>query len=290
MSICSREIKKITLISILGNILLGILKILAGFYGQSQALLADGVHSLSDLSTDILIYTGSIFWSKPADKKYPYGHGRIEIIITLILGLLVFAAAIPIIYSSLTGIQRTDYLETPLKITMVIAFFSVIFKEFLYRLTLKTGKKINSPAVIANAWHHRSDSFSSIPVIISIGCAIYLPDWIFMDRIGAVIVGVILIKTAIKFIYKSINILMDRAAPDEVLSALNKLCQNEGRILEFHKIRTRYIGNTISLDMHIELDANLSLKKAHDISSEVKKEIIRQIPEISDVIIHIEPY
>ncbi len=289
MSAYFNEIKKITLLSIFINLLLGFAKIFGGIYGCSHALVADGIHTFSDLFSDFAIYAGAKYWTKPPDKKHPYGHRRIENLVTAFLGLMLFGAAVTIVYRALDGLRGGRESYAPAFITIIITLCSIVFKELLYWKTRFVGKKINSSAVTANAWHHRTDSLSSIPVLVSLVIAIYIPGWEFVDLIGAVIVSVILFKVSANFIYDAFSVMTDKAAPDIIVETLEKIAKKNPEIKDIHKIRTRYTGNDVCVDLHLEFDPDMKISQAHSIAGALKQEMLDEIPEIVDIIIHIEP-
>ena len=193
-----KQVRKVTWIGLLLNLFLSALKFLAGFYGQSQALIADAVHSLSDTTSDIAVIAGSYYWSRPPDEDHPYGHLRIEALITVIIGLTLASIAIGLTYNSLITIKEFDIKRTSL-IAVLGPLISIFVKEFLYRWTLVIGKRVKSKAVIANAWHHRSDALSSIPAIIAVLIAAINPEWAYIDHIGAIIIAIFILKVSSKF-------------------------------------------------------------------------------------------
>ncbi|MFW5781684.1 MAG: cation diffusion facilitator family transporter [Candidatus Muiribacteriaceae bacterium] len=285
-----KTITDITVLSVFVNIFLSVIKVIGGITGKSSALTADGIHSLSDLISDSMILFGARLWTRPGDSDHPYGHRRVENLVTAIIGLLLSLTAAGIFYRSVKAIYASDTLSRPCSYTIAIAFLSIILKESLYFFTLRTGKRINSGALIANAWHHRTDSFSSIPVLASVGIAYFFDGYQFVDHVGAIIVSGILFKVGGDFIVSSMNKLLDRSACDKTLSDISELSYQIPDVKEVHAIRTRFLGDYIALDMHVLVDSSLSIKEAHAISGKVKHHLHKNLPKLQDIIIHIEPY
>ncbi|MCK5096798.1 MAG: cation transporter [Desulfobacteraceae bacterium] len=282
------EIKKITLWGLGLNILLSIVKFILGFLGNSQAVVADAAHSLSDTSTDIIILFGVKYWTAPPDSEHPYGHQKIESFITIIIGLILFFAACSIGYNAIFTIN-THHAE-PLKLyTIVGPIISILFKELLYRKTYQIGVITNSSSVKANAWHHRTDALSSIPVLIAVIASLINPKLIFLDQIGALIVAAFILKLSIKIIFDNTNELIDTGISDEEIQNISKIIKTNIGVKGFHKIRARKLGSSVYIDLHLEVDGNLTVSKGHFISEEVKNALIRGNPKIIDVMIHLEP-
>jgi cation diffusion facilitator family transporter len=282
------QIRRITWIGLFGNIFISALKFVVGILGSSQAVVADAVHSLSDMITDIAILVGVRFWSSPPDECHPYGHRRIETIVTIGIALALAGAAIGIGYRGLATMNSDD-IEKPGWIAFVGAMISIVIKEILYRWTLRVGQREKSPAVIANAWHHRSDAFSSMPAAIAVAVAAVNPKLSFVDHIGAVIVSLFIFYASWKIIKPALNELSDRSAPagvhDLIVAAGMKI---EG-VENVHAIRSRIMGNGIYVDLHITVQGNMSVSRGHDVSEEVKSTIMEQVPDVIDVVVHLEP-
>lgn len=271
------------------NVFLSIIKILSGLYGNSMALVTDGIHSFSDLASDIVVIFGIKFGDKPVDDTHNYGHKKIETFSELIIGLVLLIVGIFFAYSSILSIYHNPKIR-PRLIAAVVAFISIIIKEHLYRITKAVGKKENSEVLIANAWHHRTDSFSSLPVLIGILVIYFFPNLYFLDYYVSLILSFIIIKVGIVIIYKSFQKLIDVAPDIEIQNKIIKIIKEFENILDFHNIRMRYIGNKIFIDFHIQVNKNLNINDAHNISTDLKKELFNSIPNIYDVLIHIEPY
>lgn len=283
------EIRKITWIGLFTNIALSLLKFIVGFFGNSQAVIADAIHSLSDMATDFAVIIGVKYWEPPADEDHPYGHKRIETLITLIIGLILAYVGYEIIYKAIVTIPKPD----PKKTTWIAALgplLSVIVKELLFRWTLHTGKKEKSSAVIANAWHHRSDAISSFPALISVGIAAIFPKFSFVDHIGAIVVSGFIFKVSWDIIKPAFLELTDQGATKKEMDKINSIALNTKGVISTHKIRSRKSGSGYFVDIHIQVDGNLSVKDGHEISEEVKENIISKGPDVIDVVVHLEPF
>jgi cation diffusion facilitator family transporter len=286
----SREayVRKVTWIGFLVNILLSGLKFASGYLGQSQALIADAIHSLTDTTTDIAVIAGSHYWSRPPDENHPYGHRRLETLVTVFIGFMLAAAGIGIGWEAVSSLHE-KHSSPPGWIALYAALISILCKETLYRWTAFASRKIKSPALAANAWHHRTDAISSVPVLIAVGGALLFPSWSFLDHVGAVVVSIFIMHSAVKIIWPGISELIDVGAPEQIKAKIKNIaCMNEN-VQEIHAVRTRYISSGIQVDMHIVVDGSISVREGHDIADEVEKRIIEGIPEVLDVIIHVDP-
>ncbi|MCD4741130.1 MAG: cation diffusion facilitator family transporter [Desulfobacteraceae bacterium] len=282
------EIKKITLWGLALNILLSAIKFVIGFLGNSQAVVADAAHSLSDTSTDLIILFGVKYWTAPPDSEHPYGHQKIESFITIIIGLILLFAGIGIGYSAIITINEHSMGELKL-FTIAGPIISIVLKELLFRKTYQVGIKTNSSSLKANAWHHRTDALSSIPVLIAVAASLINPKLIFLDQIGAIIVAVFILKLSLEVIFSNTKELIDTGLSDEEIQNIYKIIRNHGDVKGCHKIRTRKLGSSIYIDMHLEVDGNLTVSKGHMISEQVKNVLIRENSKIIDVMIHLEP-
>lgn len=282
------KVKKITLISLLVNLALFIVKLLGGIAGNSQAVVADAIHSLSDLSTDFAVFFGYKFWSKSPDDDHPYGHGRIEAIITLFISVLLLFVAIGIGRGALEMVLGKHEHQTGW-IAFWVALISVISKEILYKYTLIVGKKIRSSAVVANAWHHRTDAFSSIPVAIAVAASAVKPSLSILDPIAALLVSVFIVIAAWKIAKPAFKEIIDTGLPDSISRDIAAMAGKVDGVIDAHDIRTRRIGSNYFLDMHIEVRGNISVRDGHDIAEDVRMMIEEKYEDIIDVLIHIDP-
>lgn len=289
----SRAAVKVTTNGMIVNIFLTIFKFIAGISGHSAAMIADAVHSFSDFITDIVVIFGLRAAGKPADHNHQYGHGKIETlcaafvgIALFIIGLEIFVSGVSKVYFVVTG----GVLEQPGIIAFIAAAVSILTKEGLYRYTLSVGRSIKSDAMIANAWHHRSDAFSSVGTMVGIGGAILLGGrWVILDPIAAVILSFFIFKVAFEISYTNINELTEAALEQETVEEIGRIIVSTDGVRDFHKLKTRKIGSNIATDVHIQVDKNLSLIEAHDICTEVEDRLRSRFGTESILYIHCEP-
>ena len=283
-----KEIRRVTWIGLGANIFLSIAKLIMGLWGNSQAVVADAVHSLSDTSSDIVILVGVRYWTAPADECHPFGHGKMESFVTLFIALLLWGVAWGI------GNHAVDALLNPQPMTLgagviLAPLLSILVKEILFRITHRVGVEFNASSVKANAWHHRTDALSSIPVLVAVGAVIIDPDMAFLDPVGALIVTVFIVKVGGQILFTSLNELMDTGMSQPEVAHVEKIIRTTPGVRGVHKIRTRRLGGAYYVDLHLEVDGELSVREGHDISEEVKIELIRRNTTIIDVMVHLEP-
>lgn len=283
-----KKIREVTWVGFFLNILLSVFKISAGMMGHSQAIIADGIHSISDTVTDLAVIIGSFYWSKPPDKDHPYGHKRLETLVTLFIGIILIGAGMGIGWDAIQTIREPPG-RSPALVALAAAAVSILVKEWLYRWTVRVGKRIKSMSLVANAWHHRLDSVSSVPVFIAVGAAILFPEWAFLDRVGAIFVSALIFHAAVKIIFEGIKEFVDRGAPEEVCNRIKSLAEDHPRVIQVHGIRTRYMGSSILANLHLVLDGKMSVYEGHEIAEKIKKRILENGPDVIDVEIHIEP-
>ena len=290
-----KEIYKVTIVGALANVILLIFKFVAGIISNSAAMIADAVHSLSDFITDVVVIVFVKISSKPQDKSHDYGHGKFETLATLIIGIVLLFIGLMILYNGASATYRCIWLGEELHRPGMIAFwaaiFSIILKEAVYQYTVFKGKNLNSQAVIANAWHHRSDAFSSIGTAVGIGGAIFLGDkWVVLDPIAAIVVSVFIINVSLKIIIKSINELLEKSLPDEIENEIIKVAESFDMVKDVHDLRTRRIGNNIAIEMHLLMDGNLSLQCTHNTTELIESELRKKYGEHTHIAIHVEPF
>jgi cation diffusion facilitator family transporter len=283
------QIQQVARVGFFVNLLLAVFKFVVGIMGLSAAVIADAFHSLSDLATDLMIIIGAQYWYKSADKSHPYGHLRIETLITIVLGFVLFGTGAVIAYSALWGMTNT-MTSAPLKIALLGPGATILLKEILYQYTKRTAIKHNSHALLANAWHHRTDALSSIPVIIAVGVASFFPQFAYVDKIGAIIVSLFIIKVAWDIVKPRIFELTDIAAPDKDLHKIKAITACVPGVQSMHAIRTRQHGSGIYVDLHVLVDPEISVKQGHDVATAVKQALLAKNKSIIDVMVHIEPY
>ena len=288
-----RQIYKVTLVGGAVNVVLLIFKFVAGILGHSAAMVADAVHSLSDFVTDIIVLVFVRISGKPKDKSHDYGHGKYETLAMTIIGMALLAVAIGIVYSGvmkiaawLGGVQ----LEAPGTLALWAALLSVVLKEAVYRYSMVQARKLNSQAVEANAWHHRSDAFSSLGTAVGIGGAIFLGQrWTVLDPVASVVVGLFIVKVSIDLLRDGIGDLMEQSLPDEVEAEILQLAASVPDIAQPHDLRTRRIGNHYAIELHILVDGDITLREAHEKASEVEDLLRRHYGAETHVAVHVEP-
>jgi cation diffusion facilitator family transporter len=284
----NKEIRRVTLWGLALNLFISIVKFIVGWLGNSQAVIADAVHSFSDSSTDMVIIFGVKYWNAPPDESHPYGHKKIESVLTILIGIILLFTALGIGYHAIATITKIDS-KTIQYFTLIGPILSLIFKEILFHKTYKIGVRLNSSAVKANAWHHRTDALSSIPVLLAVIASIINPKLIYLDNIGAIIVAAFIIKLAIDIIFQNLNELVDSSIEDEKILEITEIIDRHPQVMGFHKIRTRKLGSSVYLDLHLEVDGMMTVTEGHQIASEVKYDLLRECPKIIDVVVHLEP-
>ena len=288
-----KEIYKVTLAGGAVNVILLIFKFVAGIVGRSSAMIADALHSLSDFVTDVIVLVFVKISNKPQDKSHDYGHGKYETLALTIIGIALMAVAVSIIVKGavkIAGWANGDVLEAPGMLAFWAAVVSIVLKEGVYRYSIIKAKKLNSKAVEANAWHHRSDALSSIGTAVGIGGAIFLGErWTILDPIASVVVGAFIVKVAFDLLKNGIGDLMEQSLPDQVEEEILRLAESVPGVTKPHDLRTRRIGNHYAIEMHILMDGNLSLKEAHDKASEVEDLLRHHYGEETHVAVHVEP-
>ena len=283
-----RIVRKVTWVGLLVNLFLAAIKFIAGIYGKSQALVADAIHSLTDLTTDIAVIAGSHYWSRPPDENHPYGHRRLETLVTVFIGVVLIAAGVGIGWKAISTLQERQ-VAVPGWIAVFAALVSIVCKESVYRWTAVTGRRVKSPALAANAWHHRTDALSSLPVLIAVAGARVFPSWSFLDRVGAVIVSIFILHASIKIIWPGLSELVDVGAPTETRKRIGDIAHKNEGVLQVHDIRTRYISTSIQVDLHIVVEGSITVREGHAIADDVRERIVDAIPEVLDVIVHVDP-
>lgn len=289
----SASASRVTWIGFFSNLVLTVLKLTAGILGQSGAMVADAIHSLSDFATDIVVIISFRIVGKPADKDHDYGHGKYESLATAIIGSALLLVGAEICRSGaikIWSVIKGAELESPGFIALLAAVFSIAIKEWLFRLTRRVGRSIDSQAVLANAWHHRSDAFSSIGTMLGIGGAILLGSkWRILDPIAAVVVSLFIIKVALSILSGSVKELADESLGDEAKTEIMAMASSIEGVSHPHNLRTRRIGNDIAADLHIRVAADMSVADAHTIASAIEKKICDRFGQKSFVSIHVEP-
>ena len=282
-----RKATKVTLVGALLDLLLGVLKITIGLFSNSYALITDGIHSLSDLVTDAFVLIITRISREAPDAEHPYGHGRFETLGTIIIGITLFTVAGVIIYDSLHRLIGGETLEVPGLTALVVAFLSIISKEWIYRYTKKVATEIKSSLLLANAWHSRTDALSSIAVLIGIIGALAGFPW--MDTVAAIFVGLMIGRIAWSLVASSLKELVDTALPEEELNAIKQHINTAKGVVDAHSVRSRLHGGHIFLDIHVQVDSKISVSEGHYLADSLSQSLIQSFPKISDLVVHIDP-
>ena len=288
-----KEIFRITWIGSIVNFLLLIVKFLAGIIGRSAAMVADAVHSLSDFVTDIIVILFVRISGKPEDEGHDYGHGKYETLATAIIGIILFFVGVGILVNGTTSVIDTlngKPLAPPSILALIVAGVSIITKEALYQYTVIKGEHLNSQALTANAWHHRSDAFSSIGTLAGIGGAICLGEkWRVLDPIAAIVVSLFIMKVSIKLLKPCVDELLERSLPAETENKILDIILSFSEVSSPHHLRTRRIGNNIAIEVHIRMDGNISLLDAHTLASKIEQRLKAEFGEKTHIGVHMEP-
>jgi len=289
-----KQIFKVTIVGSVLNVLLVVLKFLAGIFGQSAAMISDAVHSLSDFATDIIVLVFVNVSAKPQDCDHDYGHGKYETLATIIIGLVLMFVGVGLFLNGaekiIDALFHDKVIESPGKIALIAAIISIFTKETLYRYTVLTGKKVNSQVIVANAWHHRSDAFSSIGAAIGIAGALFLGDkWRVLDPIAAIVVSLFIVKIAIRLFVPAVNELLEKSLPKDIEDEIMKIARKTEGARDPHNLRTRKIGNNIAIELHIRVTPSLSVSEAHIIATEVEKRLRVHFGQQTHTAIHVEP-
>lgn len=288
-----KKIFKVTLAGSAGNAILVVLKFVAGVISHSSAMIADAIHSLSDFITDIIVLIFVGISARPQDRSHDYGHGKFETLASMFISLALLAAAIGIIVSGalkFTSWMNGEDLSAPGSLALWVAIMSIIIKELMFQYTARKGKELSSPALTANAWHHRSDALSSIAAAIGIGGAVIIGGrWTVLDPLASIVVGAMLVKVALKIMKPSLGELTDESLSEETEEEIMETISSFKDVSEPHNLRTRRIGNRIAIEAHIRMDGNMSLLQAHEITSEIEKKLKDRFGSQTIVTLHMEP-
>lgn len=288
-----KKIQKITLVGSVGNVLLTAFKFVAGFLGHSTAMIADAVHSLSDFISDIIVFVFVHISGKPVDSTHNYGHGKYETLATGIIGIILLFVGIYLGYDSVFKIVNALNgipLEEPGMLALVAAIVSILVKEGLYRYTVNYGRKLNSPAMIANAWHHRSDAISSIATTIGIGGAIVLGSkWSVLDPLAALFVSFFIIRMACQISWPAFEELMEKSLPVEIEEKILKTINSYVKVSQPHKLRTRRVGQVNVVDVHVRMPGSMSVDSSHAVTRDIEKDLRQFLGNNAIINIHVEP-
>ena len=288
-----KSIYRVTLAGSAVNVVLLVFKFVAGFFGGSAAMIADAVHSLSDFITDVIVLLFVRLSSKPEDSDHDYGHGKYETLATSLIGLALLCVGVMIMYNGVRSIVSAvmgNPLPQPGMIALAAALVSIALKEWAYRFTAKVGRECESQAVVANAWHHRSDALSSIGTAVGIGGAILLgAKWAVLDPIAAVVVSVFIIRTAWQLTKKSAGELLEQSLPAEMEREIETIVAREPMASEVHHLRTRRIGSHIAIEMHLRMPGDISLYESHQHATNIEQELRKRFGASTHIGLHVEP-
>jgi cation diffusion facilitator family transporter len=278
--------RRVTWVSVFVNLLLTVAQVIIGYLGNSQALVADGIHTLSDLLTDFMVLFALFHSKKAADAEHPYGHERIETATTLLLGVILFAVGAGIAIRAVLRLLETTALPTPDLMTLWVAVFTLVAKEGLFRYLMRTANRLNSNMLRANAWHSRSDAISSLVVVAGIGGS--LIGFAYLDAVAAIVVAVMIAKVAIELGWQSLGELVDTGLAADDLDAIRKTILSVSGVKALHLLRTRRVGGQALADVHIIVDDHLSVSEGHQISEAVRAKLVKEIAPLTDVMVHID--
>jgi len=280
--------RSVTIVGALVNIFLIILKGLAGVFGHSQALIADAIHSISDLFTDVVVLLGLRYGRRAPDAEHHFGHARIETMASTIVGMALIGTAIYIGKDAALNIYRhAEY--HPKGMAVVAAAIAVALKEALYHFTVHVGRRIKSRLLVANAWHHRSDAFSSVAVLLGVTVAYFKPTWNILDSYAALLVSFFIIKVGYEIIIQTINEFTDAAPKSEILDKIKKCAMSVDGVIQAHDLRVRISGSRYQMEIHILVDGRLSVLKGHRLAKTVEKRIEEEVDDVGSMIVHVDP-
>jgi len=282
------SMRRVTWAGLALNLGLSAIKLVGGAVANSQAVVADGVHSLSDISTDVGVLVGMKHWRKPPDDGHPHGHRRLELVVTLGIGVLLLVVAAGLLWRAVRALGTPA--ERPGWLALAVALFAVVSKEGIYRWSVAVGRRLKCMPLVANAWHHRSDALSSLPVVAAVGAALAGPEWVVLDRLGAILVSVFILHAALKLMWAPLTKLTDAAASEQMQQRLRSCALDTPGVGSVHKLRTRYLGgSSLAVDLHIQVEGNMAVRRGHDVAEEVEARLLERIDEVVDVVVHLEP-
>lgn len=288
-----RRIYRVTFIGFVVNLVLSLLKLAAGILGRSGAMIADAVHSFSDLATDVVVIVFARISAKPRDDGHDYGHGKYETLATILISIALGIVGAGILVNSIGAVRVVldgGLLPRPGLVALVAAVLSIAAKEILYRYTVREGRAIDSPSVIANAWHHRSDALSSLGTLVGIGCAYFLGDrWRIADPIAALIVVVFIFKVAFDLIRTGLGELLEKSLPEETEREILRIVTLDPAVREPHNLRTRRIGAAIAIEVHVRVDGAMSVACSHALTVGIERRLRERFGEETMIAVHVEP-
>ena len=288
-----RRIYRVTLVGFAVNLVLSLAKLAAGVFGRSGAMVADAVHSFSDLATDVVVIVFARISAKPRDDGHDYGHGKYETLATILISMALGVVGVGILVNSIGAVRSVldgGVLPRPGLVALVAAVLSIAAKEILYRYTVREGRAIDSPSVVANAWHHRSDALSSLGTLVGIGCAYFLGDkWRIADPIAALIVAVFIFKVAFDLIRTGVGELLEKSLPEETEREILRIVTLDPAVREPHNLRTRRIGAAIAIEINIRVDGAMTVARSHALTVGIERRLRERFGEGTMIAVHVEP-
>ncbi len=285
----AREVRKVTWWGFSVNLFLAGLKAAAGLLFGSQALVADAVHSLSDMVTDVAVLVGSRFWEAPPDADHPHGHGRIETLIAFLIGLVLAGVGTVLGWEAVrTWLAKEPGLASwPV---LFVAVLSILSKEWIYRWTVRVALRVQSSSLTANAWHHRTDALSSVPVVLAVVCLYFFPGWPYFDQLATILVSAMILYASWRICFPAVQQLVDSAASEESVVAIRAEALSAKGVKAIHAVRTRWIGSGYQVDLHVMVDPDQSVYDGHEVAGRVKHRLLESDLNVLDVLVHIEPF
>ena len=284
-----RMVRRVTLAGILANVLIAAAKAVAGVMSSSQALVADAVHSASDLVTDLVVVFSVRYWVAPADEDHPYGHGKIEALVTLVISAALVFAAWELASNAVMSLVRGNSDATPGVVALAVALGSVVLKEIVFVATRAVARRVKSTALEANAWHHRSDALSSIPVAVAVAVVWFFPSLWWVDAVGALVVSAFVLHVAWKLAKPALQELTDAQIGSKA-DAVAAVALGVAGVKGVHKPRARRYGSSFQADIHIQVDGGLSVAEGHAIGHAVKEAVVNAGLDVDDIVVHVEPW
>ena len=288
-----QQIYRVTWVGFFANLFLSVGKIAAGIVGRSGAMIADGIHSISDFATDLVVMIFVKVSAMPKDDDHDYGHGKFETLATIIIGMALFVVAVGIFWKSIklvVDVANGQTIEPPEAIAFAAAAVSIAVKEGLYRYTKRIGEKVGSQVVVANAWHHRSDALSSIGTLLGIGGAYFLGQkWAVLDPIAAIIVSLLIAKVAYDLIKPGIGEMLERSLPKEQEDEIESIVLSNKHFSDVHNLKTRRIGSGIAIELHVRVPGNMTVSESHEATVDVEHRLRERYGQRTQVILHVEP-
>ncbi|MBU1276527.1 MAG: cation diffusion facilitator family transporter [Proteobacteria bacterium] len=280
--------RRVTWVGVLVNLLLSVGKLLAGIFGNSQAMIADAAHSVSDLVTDGVVLVGLKLGRTAPDDRHPFGHGRMETFSTLVVGMVLTSMAVVLGYEAIRQLILGDA-HHPTWLALVAAAVSILFKEALYHYTVRVGRRIKSQAVVANAWHHRSDALSSVAVLLGVAGAMINPAWHSLDAWAALVVSLLILKVGADVLWDALKEMVDTAPSREVVDSIQRCALSVNGVQEVHDLKVRSLGGRYQMQLHVVVDGGIKVAQGHDIAKAVEHCVQTEVEDVGEVIVHVDP-